>query len=130
MNKIGAKAIATSIKEPKEPASFGNKAPKKLFKMACQNSGVSALTVTSTGAWTTYGSNPAGEAKIKIIMVMIGPIEAKPTRPNELSFDFLPPLVIATPAPKAKMNGTVPEPVVTPPASKMNGRYAWFFGST
>ena len=59
---------------------------------------------------------------INITIVKIGPIEAIPTKPKELSLDFPPPLTIATPAPKAKINGTVALPVVTPPASKMNGR--------
>ena len=57
-------------------------------------------------------------------MVIIGPIEAKPTRPKDESRPFLPPCVAATPAPSAKMNGTVALPVVTPPASNINGKNA------
>ena len=66
---------------------------------------------------------------IKMTIVIIGPIEAKPTKPNDESRLFPPPLVKATPAPRAKINGTVALPVVTPPASKINGKNGWFLGS-
>jgi hypothetical protein len=56
---------------------------------------------------------------------MIGPIEAKPTKPKLSLFALLPPLTAATPAPRAKINGTVAEPVVTPPESKINGKNAF-----
>ena len=52
-----------------------------------------------------------------------------PTRPNESFVAFFPPQTVATPAPSARMKGTVPEPVVTPPASKMNGKSFFLSGS-
>ena len=69
------------------------------------------------------------ETKIKIVMVIIGPIEAIPTKPKLSLVEFLPPLTVATPAPNAKINGTVAEPVVTPPLSKINGKNAFLLAS-
>ena len=54
--------------------------------------------------------------------VKIGPIDAIPTKPKLSSCAFLPPLTIAIPAPNERINGTVAEPVVTPPLSKINGK--------
>ena len=64
------------------------------------------------------------DTSIKIVIVMIGPTEAIPTRPKLSFVEFLPPLTVAIPAPKDKINGTVAEPVVTPPLSKINGKNA------
>ena len=41
-----------------------------------------------------------------------------PVIPKESLDAFLPPLTVATPAPKVSKNGTVTGPVVTPPESK------------
>ena len=62
-----------------------------------------------------------GLTKIKIVTVMIGPIEAIPTKPKLSFFAFFPPRTTAIPAPNDKINGTVADPVVTPPESKING---------
>ena len=59
---------------------------------------------------------------INKVTLMIGPIEAIPTRPKLLFLAFFPPLTVATPVPNAKINGTVADPVVTPPESKINGK--------
>ena len=65
----------------------------------------------------------ASRNKERTMTVMIGPTEAKAVKPNESS-PLLPPLAVeaAKPAPKARMNGTVTGPVVTPPESKQIGR--------
>ena len=69
------------------------------------------------------------DTSIKIVIVIIGPMEAIPTKPKLSFVAFLPPLTVATPAPKARINGTVAEPVVTPPLSKMNGKKAFLSAS-
>ena len=109
---IGINAIKTSIIDPIDA---------KLLLGIIATRNLDQILETST-VGTTYSENPLGLTKIKIVIVKIGPTEAKPTKPNELSRLFLPPLVEATPAPNANMKGTVALPVVTPPASKMNGK--------
>ena len=52
----------------------------------------------------------------------IGPTEQSATNPNEFSFPFLPPKVVAIPTPNAIINGTVIGPVVTPPESNASGK--------
>ncbi len=62
-----------------------------------------------------------------IITVMIGPTEARAVKPKASSPER--PLVFfdaAKPAPKARINGTVTGPVVTPPESKAIGRKSPF----
>ena len=113
---IGAKAIVTSINEPILPL-VGKRAFKNLVKIS-----VSGATEGSYGGISDLMS-------IMMVMVKIGPIEAIPTKPKESFFAFLPPLTVATPAPKAKINGTVADPVVTPPLSKINGKSVLFCGS-
>ena len=78
-----------------------------------------AIFISLTGV-TLYSGIEAWN-KINKAVEIIGPIEAMPTRPKESSVAFLPPLTAATPAPKARINGTVADPVVTPPASNIKG---------
>ena len=54
----------------------------------------------------------------RIMIARMGPIEAKPIRPNpSLAEDEFVRNTDATPTPSAKMKGTAIGPVVTPPAS-------------
>ena len=117
---IGANAIKTSINEPKEEKSLlGNMDYDSL-------SHHSTWSLTSA---TLSGANPFLWQRIKMTMVILGPTEAIPTRPKLSFVEFLPPLTVATPAPKERINGTVADPVVMPPLSKINGKNALLFAS-
>ncbi|OQB44131.1 MAG: hypothetical protein BWY01_01798 [Synergistetes bacterium ADurb.Bin155] len=54
---------------------------------------------------------------------IIGPMEARPTRPKLSLSESLVPLTAAIPTPRAIVKGTVMGPVVAPPASKAIPRY-------
>ena len=113
INKIGDRAIATSTKEPKEFAPVG-------ISLEINELNIFGLPKDAYSLTAVLFL----EIRIKIVMVIIGPIEAIPTRPKLSLVEFLPPLTVAMPTPKDKINGTVAEPVVTPPLSKINGRNA------
>ena len=113
MARIGDNAIATSTKDPREIGPVGI------------NLLINAPIILGLPK-EAYSVTPVVflDTKIKIVIVMTGPIEAIPTKPKLSFVEFLPPLTVATPAPKDKINGTVAEPVVTPPLSKINGKKA------
>ena len=69
-----------------------------------------------------YAENPLLLSNNNIVIEIIGPIEAIPTKPKASLVALRPPLTVAIPAPKAKIKGTVADPVVIPPESKMNGK--------
>ena len=57
---------------------------------------------------------------------MIGPTEQRPTKPKLSVSESAPFLTDAIPIPRARMNGTVMGPVVTPPESKDTARNSGF----
>ena len=58
---------------------------------------------------------------LRIITERMGPTLQRATRPKLFSWAFFAVLIMAIPAPKAMIKGTVMGPVVTPPESKATG---------
>ena len=63
-----------------------------------------------------YASKEDLFTMINTDIAIIGPIDASPTSPKLSSLDLWLDLTAAAPAPNARINGTVAEPVVIPPS--------------
>ena len=122
---IGSIAIKTSINVPNEDKLCGSIV--FLIELTTLSHDVELSLIVVGYIDVSYAPNPPGEihSLIRMIMVIvkIGPIEAIPTRPNESLLASFPERTVAIPKPSERINGTVAEPVVIPPASKIKGKY-------